>query len=116
METTLKFIIGTIVVILIMAVTLVCAAPIVVLNAYIGQDLWGMFIVPLTGIPVPNLWTMAGLFTVVDFVKGFKIEPEDKDKPKSETPVWDALRPAIISLVLTFCLWGEAHLFFWLAS
>lgn len=116
METTFKVIIGTIAVVLIMAITLVVAVPIVVLNAYIGQDLWSMFIVPLTGVPVPNLWTMAGLFTVVQFIKGFKIEPEDKDKKKSETPMWDALRPAIISLILTFFLWGEAHLFFWLAS
>jgi len=116
METTLKVIFGTIIAVLIMSAAFLCAVPLVVLNAYVGQDLWGMYILPLTGIAVPNLWTMAGLFAVLHFFKGIKIEPEDKDKKKSETPVWDALRPFLLSLVFTLLLWGEAHLFFWLAS
>jgi len=93
--------------------------PLVLLSAYIGQDLWAMYILPLCGVPVPSIWIMAGLMVVVRFFKGVefpKEEDKDKNKKKSETPMWDAAKPFVFQLLFLLIMWGEANLCFWLAS
>lgn len=100
---------------LFLGLVMLIALPFDAMAAYIAQDIWTMFVLPTFGLPVPQLWTLAGLILFIRFLKGVKYDDkEEKKKSSSDTPIFDAFKPFIYTFILVLVMWAQAHLFYWM--
>ena len=104
---------------ILVAIAAVFMLPLVALQAYVISDLWGLFVVPWIGIPLPtSLWTTAGiLLTIRVAAHGIGTSSSKEDKKKASDQTWGEIAAPFILLYLgTLMLWGMGHFYFWLST